>query len=145
MQARIRKSKEITNVELLGKVNYESLEGFIDLCRKELRGKNVVFNLEGLNFVGSCGVTNFLQVLASLQRMPATRIKYVGIAKEFVKLFQTMEETKIVTLDIHTSEFEAAKSFDTPVVVAPAVVVVVEASEAVVTAPHDLQQKNLES
>jgi anti-anti-sigma regulatory factor len=142
MQARIRKSKEITNVELLGKVNYESLEGFIDLCRKELRGKNVVFNLEGLSFVGSCGVTNFLQVLASLQRMPSTRIKYVGIAKEFVKLFQTMEETKVVALEIFSSEFEAAKSFDAPT---PTVVVVVsEVSEAVVTAPHDLQQKNLE-
>lgn len=138
MQARIRKSNQIISVELLGKVDYESLEGFIEMCRKELKGKRIVFNLEGLSFVGSCGVTNFLHVLASLQRMPGTEIKYVGMAKEFIKLFQTMEETKDVKLGLHATEFEAVKEYENPSIIE------VVATEAA-TAPHELKEKNLEN
>ncbi|MCB0348016.1 MAG: hypothetical protein KDD37_04235 [Bdellovibrionales bacterium] len=138
MQARIRKSKQIISVDLIGKVDYETLEGFIDLCRHELKGNNIVFNLEALSFVGSCGVTNFLNILANLQRVPMTRIKYVCMAKEFVKLFQSMEETKQVPLALYLTEFEAVKSFETPDVV-------VASESETATVPHELNHQDLES
>lgn len=139
MQARIRRSNQIISVELMGKIDYESLEGFIDLCRKELTGKSVIFNLEALHFVGSSGVTSFLQLLANLQRVPNANIKYVGMAKEFVKLFQTLDETKSETLALYVSEFEATKSFLNP---SPTTEMIEEGDTVI--AQHDLQQKNLE-
>ncbi len=138
MQARIRKSKQIISVDLVGKVDYETLDGFIDLCRYELKGHNIVFNLEALSFVGSCGVTSFLNILANLQRVPMTRIKYVSMAKEFIKLFQSMEETKQVPLAVFATEFEAIKSFESP-----DVVVAIEVEPII--APHDLNQSDLEN
>lgn len=110
MQVRIRKTSDVYCVELIGKVSYDTLDGFHQLCKEELLGQKVVFNCQNLDFVGSIGITDFLVQIAGLQKNQ-TQMKFVDLAQEFIKLISKLPITKGVVVENYHSDFDALKSY----------------------------------
>ena len=68
LRASLLNQGEITVIALEGKLDFESQDilrdSIVNLTRQ---GKKVVVDMEGLNFVGSSGITNFIRSLYELQ------------------------------------------------------------------------------
>lgn len=116
MQARIRKANDVIIVQLHGKISYESLDGFQNLCRKDLQARKVVFDLENLSFVGSSGLTNFISILQDLQRTPNLSLRFCSVSREFTKLFSTTS-SDFQNQSFFENEVTALRSFEAPAVV----------------------------
>lgn len=114
MQVSIRKTSDIYCVELVGKISYDSMENLRRVCQKQLLGKSLVINCEKLSFVGSVGITDFINLLSSLYKLK-TQMKFVGIAKEFVRLAQSFAETKALRFEQYPTNYEAVKAYQNPV------------------------------
>ena len=63
MQARLKTESEIKIIELSGRVEIEGSDSFRDMLFKSLIGHKIIFNMAGLNFVGSTGILAFLEAL----------------------------------------------------------------------------------
>tara|TARA_B100001248_G_scaffold262329_1_gene257579 strand:- start:3487 stop:3900 length:414 start_codon:yes stop_codon:yes gene_type:complete len=110
MQVRIRKMDGISCVELKGKISYDSLEDFARVCKQDLLGQKVVMNFEGLSFVGSVGIMDFLVQLSALHRL-GTEIKYVGVVGDFIRLAKSFAHTKNIDFQQHASDYKAINAF----------------------------------
>ncbi len=110
MQARIRMAGDVTIVQLIGYIDFGSSEKFREACFQELIHKKVVFNLEALEFVGSSGLTIFVDALTDLQKKSNIKPKFCNVSTEFLKLFQSRKKT----FDIYDSELPATKSYENP-------------------------------
>ena len=91
MQAKIEKRGELNIIHLSGHIDYESADVFKHTCLNYLRNQKIVFNLEGLNFVGSVGITPFLEAIVSLNQMNQSLIKFCKVSSEFKRVFASSE------------------------------------------------------
>ncbi len=90
MEAKVQRKNGITVVNLKGYIDVETALPFRDACLKSL-GKNsdkVVFNLDGLNFVGSNGIIPFVESLHDLVDQTSAEIKFCKVSAEFQKIFK---------------------------------------------------------
>ncbi len=87
MQAKLERAGEITVVHLSGHIDYESADKFKDSCLKALNNQKVVFNLENLSFVGSSGITPFLETMITLSESNKNIMKFCRVGSEFRKIF----------------------------------------------------------
>jgi anti-anti-sigma factor len=90
MEANVMKKNGVTVVNLKGFIDIETAEPFREACRKSLsaKGGKVLFNLEGLNFVGSHGILPFVETLHDLCDQEAIEIKFCSVSSEFQKIFK---------------------------------------------------------
>jgi anti-anti-sigma factor len=98
MKARIRNTKASIIISIDGKVDYETQD---EVCKiinstisknKENPGnRNVVLNFKNLEFVGSSGITQFVQSLKSIQQNTDVVPKYCGVRSEFKKIMKAFE------------------------------------------------------
>lgn len=111
MQARVKKKGEITILELFGNVDFESAKPFHDQCTtfiKDANHQRVVFNMKGLRFVGSSGISCFIQTLREFNHL-SIKPRFCGVGSEFKKMFRIYSPEE--TYEIFASEDEAAGSF----------------------------------
>ena len=86
MKATVSRSGEVTIVQLDGKINYETVDPFRSAVEK-YQGEKIVFNLQNLSFVGSSGITPFIDAIEIIARRHPEGIKLCGVGSEFKKMF----------------------------------------------------------
>ena len=87
MQARLKTESEIKIVELFGRVEIEGSESFKQNLLNPMLGQKVIFDLAGLNFVGSTGILAFLEGLQEFAMQNPSRFKFCHVGSEFKKIF----------------------------------------------------------
>ena len=108
MKAYVRKSENnIYIVDLKGEVDFASAEPFHETCINHLTQKNIIFNLKDLNFVGSDGLSSFMDTLRELKKHSS--LKFCCVGSEFMRFFNTYSETR--DLIIYEDEQSAEDSF----------------------------------
>ncbi len=108
MQARLKNEADIKIVELFGRVEIEGSESFKLNCLNTLIGQKVIFDLAGLNFVGSTGILAFLEGLQEFAIQNPNRFKFCHVGSEFKKIFAA---TSLACIDIFESTQMALASY----------------------------------
>ncbi len=111
MQAKLRKDGDVTVVDLTGRLDFETAEPFRETCQEMLRNSKVVFNLSGLSFVGSSGISAFVNTLKELSDQAPVRPRFCHVRTEFQRVFKSTGEDAFPTFE---DERTAVKSFDQP-------------------------------
>lgn len=75
--------KSLTIVHLAGRTEVESVALFRQACRGSLIGKNILFNFQKLNFVGSMSLRSFLESLYFLATDEGTDIRFCCVSPDF--------------------------------------------------------------
>ncbi len=107
MKAFIRKNKGIFVVDLKGEIDFASTQPFHQVCLENLSEKNIVFNLQELSFVGSDGLSSFMQTMKHLDTISS--LKFCCVGSEFRRVFANHEKMK--EMPIYDDEEEATNSF----------------------------------
>ncbi len=107
MKAFIRKNDKNTFIiNLKGEIDFASADVFYEICMNELSKKNIVFNLKNLSFVGSDGLTSFVNTINDLRRKSSLQFCCVG--SEFRKVFA---DSEIKDIAIYEDEQSATEAF----------------------------------
>lgn len=89
MKALCQKKGNVTIVQLEGRLDYESSPHFRNFCFDKLATDPVIFDMKGLNFVGSVGLSDFVDTVQELYVKTPQTIKICGASNEFRKLFES--------------------------------------------------------
>jgi anti-anti-sigma factor len=102
MKARIKSSGDTIVLYLDGKIDYETQD---DVCqfisrtlsrqgklRTDSVAKNIVVNCQNLEFVGSTGITQFVQNLKAIHNETDVTPKYIAVRSEFQKIIKAFDE-----------------------------------------------------
>jgi anti-anti-sigma factor len=99
MKARINSNAESIIISLDGKVDYETQDEVCEIIntaikrnKKDQAAKNIVLNLKNLEFVGSSGITQFVQSLKAIHHDTDITPKYCGVRSEFQKIIKAFDE-----------------------------------------------------
>src|SRR4029077_4833578 len=111
MEANFERRGEVVVVELKGRLNFEVAGSFRKTCLERLTSERVVFDLRGLNFVGSLGLKDFVDTLDQMSQTSLLGVKFSGVGSEFRRLF---EASGISTLSIFENTEKAVQSFTAP-------------------------------
>ncbi|MEE6250724.1 MAG: STAS domain-containing protein [Bdellovibrionota bacterium] len=107
MEARLRKDGDINIIHIFGHLSYEVVDRFNAVCA-QLLDEKVVFNFDGLSFVGSSGITSFFSAIENLAKRSSVRPKVCCMGLEFRKCISNLIGN---SFDYYDSEFMALKSF----------------------------------
>lgn len=112
MEAKISVAGDVTVVALSGYLNFETTTPFKKTCFESLLNKRVIFDLRGLNFVGSSGLTTFVEILYAFKKQNELPVKFCGLSNEFRRLFWASEMGDI---EVYEDQHLAHASFFQPV------------------------------
>lgn len=88
MDAKVENRDGVYVVSLSGQMDFESADSLKTQCLKNFLHCEVIFNLRELNFVGSSGITPFLELLSELSRTSGSKFKICSVSSEFMRLFE---------------------------------------------------------
>ena len=108
MQARVDVENDISIVRLSGYLDFETVIPFKRDCLDTISTSKVIFDFETLNFVGSCGLTSFLQSLQTFGEGLERRPRFVGAGVEFRRLMQMID---FIDSDFFENALLAKESF----------------------------------
>ncbi len=97
MKTQIKKTNGQYIVTIDGFITYESHDHFKEEMQwlteelKDSTPKNILFNLENLEFVGSSGITNFLATLKEFNLNAPIKPSYISMKSEFQKMIRAFE------------------------------------------------------
>ena len=109
MDAKVENLSGVFLVTLSGQLDFESADSLKARCTTIFNQKNVIFNLKGLNFVGSSGLTPFLDLLRELLKANGNRLKICAVSSEFMRLFEAGE---LNGLEVYENSSQARLAFD---------------------------------
>jgi len=116
MKTQIKKNGDTIVVTVLGKLDYESQQPFKEDLRKIIRESKtdtvpskVIFNLEKLEFVGSSGISNFVQTLKEFNDRSQSKPRYCHVRSEFQKIIRAFDESD--AFDFYDTEERARSNF----------------------------------
>ncbi len=102
MKTKITRKGNITTVSMNGKVDFEAQEPLRKDLKKLLQpaatdtvAMNIIFNLENLEFVGSSGISAFVQTLRDFNARSPRKPRYVGVKSEFKKVIQAFDPDQL--------------------------------------------------
>lgn len=115
MKTQIKKSGDTIVVEVNGKLDYETQQPFKDHLNKLIRNSKtdtvptqIVFNLKQLEFVGSSGISNFVQTLKDFNRSSPIKPRYCHVGSEFQKVIRAFDEEE--GFDFYDTEERALRN-----------------------------------
>lgn len=108
MNAKIQKEGDVLVVYLDGTIDFDSTEPFRKTVLTHLKEQKVIFNLKDLSFVGSNGITPFIETMTQLCELNRQGVRFCNIGSEFRRIFEASE---IKNLEIYESEHLAKRSF----------------------------------
>src|ERR1700759_4655963 len=98
MKARIKNNKDSIIVYVDGKIDYETQDGVCDFINKTIEKnktdetpKKIIVNMQDLQFVGSSGITQFVQSLKNIHHETDVTPKYCGVRTEFQKIIKAFD------------------------------------------------------
>jgi anti-anti-sigma factor len=117
MKTQIKKIGDTIVVTMDGKLDFETniplRENLAKLARQAHQDsvpKKIIFNFENLEFVGSSGISSFVQALKEFNVIAPTRPRYCNVKSEFKRIIKAFDEDHL--FDIYDNEDRARKSFD---------------------------------
>jgi anti-anti-sigma factor len=111
MEAKFYKNGDVTVVSLSGRLDITKTPAFKTACLQSLKGKNVVFCLKNLNFVGSTGIQSFFQVICEFNQTKHFNAKISEVKPDFFKL---LSSGGFMDLEICENMAGALMSFQAP-------------------------------
>lgn len=111
MEAKIENRDGVYVVSLSGQMDFESADSLKMRCLQNFSNKELIFNLNDLNFVGSSGITPFLELLAELSKALGPKFKICSVGTEFLRLF---ESGTVDGIEIYRDVQDAHRAFYTP-------------------------------
>lgn len=100
MKTKMEKTGDTLVVSIQGKIDYETqeplkrdLEQLLAGKRTDSSPKKIIFDLNGLEFVGSSGITNLVQTLKDFNTRTPIRPQYCNVRSEFKKVIKALDET----------------------------------------------------
>jgi len=108
MDARVENKDGILVVSLSGQMDFESADSLKSNCLKTFGEQKVIFNLRDLSFVGSSGITPFLELLSALSKTHGPAFKICSVGIEFMRLF---ESTSVDGIEIYRDVVDAHRAF----------------------------------
>jgi anti-anti-sigma factor len=111
MKAEIKKIGDTIVVSVGGKLDYETQEPFKENLKKvaaaaartDSTPTKIIFDMEGLEFVGSSGITQFIQTLREFGATTDHKAHILKASNEFKKVMKAYDED-------HTFEFNDLES-----------------------------------
>jgi anti-anti-sigma factor len=118
MKTQIRKVGDTMIVTMDGKLDFEAQEPLRkDLVRlsdstKESPSstRKIIFNFENLEFVGSSGISSFVQTLKDFNARATVKPRYCNVKSEFRRVMKAFDEADL--FEFYENEERARKSFD---------------------------------
>ncbi|OFZ18928.1 MAG: hypothetical protein A2X94_13320 [Bdellovibrionales bacterium GWB1_55_8] len=117
MKTQFKKVGDTIVVSMDGKLDFETqlplredLNRLINKTKSDSTPKKIIFNLENLDFVGSSGISSFVQTLKEFSNNASTKPRYCNVKSEFRRVMKAFEETEI--FEFYDNEDRARKSFD---------------------------------
>lgn len=89
MKARITSQDGVMIVHLSGYINFETVPPLRKACEKLLDCPKVIFNLRELSFVGSSGITGFVEILKEFSQNRNQPLKICAASSEFQRVFRS--------------------------------------------------------
>ena len=96
MKTSIRKSGNSVIISLGGILNYETTDSLKDNLAKlssEHTNSQVIFDLGELQFVGSSGISSFVQTLRDFNLRLNSKPVYTNVKSEFMRIMSAFDET----------------------------------------------------
>ena len=89
MKAKISNLGDVVIVNLSGRIDMEYSQLFREACLDDIarRADKIIFNLKGLSFVGSNGITPFVEALSDLASQDRKKIHFCQVSSEFQRIF----------------------------------------------------------
>ncbi len=98
MKARIQRTDESIIISLDGRIDHETRDEVAGLINRTLAdhkrdqsARNIILNLKNLEFVGSSGITQFVQALKAIQQNTDVVPRYCGVRSEFKKIMKAFD------------------------------------------------------
>ncbi len=117
MKAQVKKEGDTIVVSMDGKLNHEiqeplrqNLNEIVNEARKTDSTAKIIFNLENLEFVGSSGISSFIQTLKEINNKTDLKPRYCNVKSEFRRVMKAFDETGV--FEFYDNEERAKKSFD---------------------------------
>ncbi|MGK5084079.1 STAS domain-containing protein [Bdellovibrionota bacterium FG-1] len=117
MKTQIKKNGDTIVVSMDGKLDFETnvplreeLSKLIKPHKTDSTPKKIIFNLENLEFVGSSGISSFVQTLKEFNAVAQEKPRYCHVKSEFRRVMKAFDETEV--FEFYDTEERAKKSFD---------------------------------
>lgn len=117
MKTQIKKDGDTLVVSIDGKLDFEAsgtlkedLSRLVRQSRTDTTPRKIIFNMEKLDFVGSSGISSFVQALKDFNVQSPTRPRYCSVKSEFQKVIKAYDEAN--AFEFFENEERARKSFD---------------------------------
>ena len=109
MKAKLSKKEDVVIVNLSGRIDVEYTEPFRQACLSDIaqRAEKIIFNLNGLSFVGSNGIMPFVEALNDLAKTKNAKVKFCQVGSEFQKIFAA---SPLANIEICENEDKAIES-----------------------------------
>ena len=111
MEAKVVQFEDIYVVHLKGQLNFESADALKARCSSVFLRRKVIFDLSCLSFVGSSGITPFLELLGELLKINGNTLKVCAVGNEFIRVF---EAGGLNGLEVYENEEQARMAFKYP-------------------------------
>jgi anti-anti-sigma factor len=117
MKTHIKNTGDAIIVTMDGRLDFEAyvplrenLFKLADQANTDSVPKRIIFNFEKLEFVGSSGISSFIQTLKDFNTSVPTRPRYCNVKSEFRKIIKAFDEEQL--FEFYENEDRARKSFD---------------------------------
>lgn len=116
MKSKIKKIGDTIVVSVDGKLDYETQDSFKENLKKIAQNKTdstptqVIFNMEKLEFVGSSGISQFIQTLKDFGAKTDQKARIVSASSEFKKVMRAFDEEEVFVF--HDGDEVAKKAMD---------------------------------
>lgn len=113
MKTHIRRDGNVVVVSLQGQLDYETTDLLRDnlfKLQKESKNDQVVFDLGDLQFVGSSGISAFVQTLRDFNVSTNNRPRYANVRNEFKRIMTAFDDSG--TFEFWETTERALRSID---------------------------------
>lgn len=113
MKTNIRKDGNSVVVMLEGRLDFETSDVFRESLmklEKQVGDSRVIFDFSNLQFVGSSGISAFVQALREFNTRATSRPRYTNVKSEFRKIISAFDENN--TFEFWETTERALKTFD---------------------------------
>ena len=121
MKTNIKHQGEAIVVSMSGRLDFdthiplrEDLKKIVRQINTDSAPKNIIFNLDRLEFVGSSGISPFIQLMKEFNESAPKRPRYCHVKSEFRRMIKAFDES--ASFDIFDTEARAFAALSEPMI-----------------------------
>ena len=117
MKTQIKKIGDTMVVSMDGRLNFEAQEPLrqdltrlVGQTKRDTVPQKIIVDLGNLEFVGSSGISAFVQTLKEFNQRAPTKPRYCNVSSEFKRVMKAFDESG--QFDFYDNEGKARESFE---------------------------------